>query len=354
MPGLDWFGSPLFRNLSILWNSDLLAFPTHHGGGLWRPSEQAYTEMLESYEPHVQLDWNRRYGLLGSVDLSTETRVQRFFEFREDGTFRLIRSVPVIEDWYFVAAVDTKGKLATQDHNSVVLTSLDGSTQYIKVPIHIGGVQSYSPDGQYLLFSSRKHRQASIFDLASQEVVANIQWREDESLREVQFQDSAHVIMLMNSITAEGKYDKSVNDHLKRWDWKSGDVQTLNAGTFDDAETMFWMRLVWASFAIWLLALIRNGFAVRDRISSSLVSCRPWLELALANLFVLTLTARRVWVGADCQGIHLTIALASIPALLLSPLFTVALCTFLVSWLMLFRLHGYHLRTFTQTQHQSG
>ncbi len=319
------YGPPLFRHLSILWNSDLLAFPTYRGGGIWRPAQQAYTEILESYEPHVQLDWNRRYGLLGSVDLNSNKRTQRFFEFREDGTARLIRNVPVIEEWYFVAAVDTSGTLAVQDDDGVALISLDGNTRDIEIPTDLGGVRKYSPDGQRLLFSSPKQRQVSIFDLSSQEIVGRIQFRPDESLDEVQFQDDDHIIVLIERINADDRYDKSVNDHLKRWNWRTGEVQTLSAGSFDAAETMFWLRLVWALFSIWLLTLVLSGFAVRMSNSSTSFRWRPWLDLFLASLFMFTVTARRVWSGADAQGVNVTIALAILFGLISLLIFFLAL-----------------------------
>ena len=301
---------PTFRHLSILWNSDLLAFPTYCGGGVWRPSQQAYTEILKSYEPHVRLDWNRRYGLLGSVDLNAMKRIQRFFEFKEDGTTKLIRDVPVIDDYYFVAAVDTQGTLAIQDNDGLALTSLDGNTRDIKIPSDIGGVREYSPDGRRLLFTSRKRRQASIFDLASQEIVARIQLRDDESPREVQFQDDDHVILLIEPINADGSYDNSVNGYLKRWNWRTGKDQTLSAGFFDAAETTFWLRLVWASFALWFLTLVYSRCSVRIPVASSLHRWRPLLDLFLASLFIITVAARRVWSGADDKNVNLAIALA--------------------------------------------
>ncbi|GAA4444484.1 hypothetical protein [Novipirellula rosea] len=305
-----WAHRPLFRHLSILWNSDLLAFPTYRGGGVWRPSQQTYTEVLDFYEPHVHLDWNRRYGLLGWVDLNTEKRIQKLFEFQENGTASLIRNIPVTDDWYFLAAVDTNGTLAVQTEEGLSLSSLDGASRQIHIPSDIGGVSSYSPDGQRLLFSSRKHRHASIFDLASQGVVARIPLRADESLQEIQFQDDDHVILLIDQIDADRKYDRTVNGHLKRWNWRTGEIQTLSAGFLDAAETTFWLRLVWAAFVLWLLTFIFSGLATRIPITSTHSRWRPWLVVILASLYMITVTVRRVWFGADALGVNTTVAAA--------------------------------------------
>ena len=318
------YGPPLFRHLSILWNSDLLAFPTYRGGGIWRPSRRAYTQILDSYEPHVLLDRNRRYGLIGSVDGNADKRIQRFFQFSEDGSARLIRNVPVIDDWYFAAAVDTQGTLVVQDDDGLVLTSLDGHTQAINLSADIGKVSGYSPDNQRLVFSNRKRREISILDLATQKVVSSFSLQSDELLEEIHFQDNDHLILLIDR-TKAGRQDRSVSGFLTRWNWRTGAKLSLSAGSLDAAETTFWLRLIWTAFAIWLLLLVFRGFILRRLILLTRPRLHPWLDFFLASLFIFTVTATRVWSKADRELVNLTIASAILFGLINLLVFSLAL-----------------------------